>query len=87
MSVFQKTSPCKWAAPRCGAHTRQGTACQSPKVHGKRRCRMHGGTNPGAPRGHQHALKHGRYTARTIAERRQYRALLRALRALIGQCR
>ena len=46
---------------------------------------MHGGTNPGAPRGNQYALKHGRYTAQAIAARREARQTLRALRALIGQ--
>ncbi|MFN5084089.1 MAG: HGGxSTG domain-containing protein [Novosphingobium sp.] len=33
----------------CQARTRSGTECQSPAVRGKRRCRMRGGTNPGAP--------------------------------------
>jgi hypothetical protein len=46
---------------------------------------MHGGTNPGASRGNQHTLTHGRYTAQAIAERREARQLWRALRALIGQ--
>ena len=73
------------SAPRCQAKTRQGTLCQQPAIHGKRRCRMHGGTNPGAPRGNQHALKHGRYTAQAIAERREARQTLRALRQLLAQ--
>jgi hypothetical protein len=46
------------------------------------RCRMHGGTNPGAPKGNKHALKHGRYTAESIASRRKVAALIRAMRAL-----
>lgn len=37
--------------PCCLARTRKGTECQSPAVKGRGRCRMHGGTNPGAPRG------------------------------------
>jgi hypothetical protein len=37
-------------APRCGAKTRKGTPCKGPAVRGKKRCRMHGGTNPGRPR-------------------------------------
>jgi len=37
-------------APRCLAKTRKGTPCQAPRVRGKKRCRMHGGTNPGRPR-------------------------------------
>ncbi|WP_443027212.1 HGGxSTG domain-containing protein [Sphingomonas sp. LR60] len=56
-------------SPRCLARTRSGTACQSPAVRGKRRCRMHGGTNPGAPRGNQNALKHGLRTAEMQALR------------------
>lgn len=44
---------------RCGAKTRQGTACQSPAVHGRRRCRMHGGTNKGAPAENSYALTNG----------------------------
>jgi hypothetical protein len=34
------------------------------------RCRMHGGTSPGAPKGNRNALKHGWYTAEAIAMRR-----------------
>lgn len=47
------------SAPRCLAQTRRGTECQSPAVKGKKRCRMHGGTNPGAPKGNRNAWKHG----------------------------
>ena len=50
-------------APRCLAKTRKGKACQSPAVKGRKRCRMHGGTNPGAPKGNRNALKHGAYSA------------------------
>lgn len=31
----------------------------SPAVTGRKRCRMHGGTNPGAPKGNRNAWKHG----------------------------
>ncbi|WP_374581452.1 HGGxSTG domain-containing protein [Sphingomonas sp. J344] len=72
------------SAPRCLAKTRRGTACQSPAVKGRRRCRMHGGTDPGAPRGNQNALKHGMKTARAIEERRQLRQLLRERRDFLG---
>lgn len=34
---------------------------------------MHGGYCTGAPRGNRHALKHGRYSARTIVVKRQAR--------------
>jgi hypothetical protein len=37
-------------AKRCRARTRRGTECQSPAMKNGR-CRMHGGTSPGAPRG------------------------------------
>ncbi len=40
----------------CGAKTRAGGRCQQRPITGKKRCRMHGGTNPGAK------LKHGRYS-------------------------
>jgi uncharacterized protein YjcR len=46
------------------------------------RCRTHGGTNSGAPKGNKHAFKHGRYSAEAIADRREVAALIRALRAL-----
>ena len=61
-------------APRCGARTRAGKPCRAPAVGGKRRCRLHGG----AP-GNANALKNGFYTKAAVAERRQLRALLRAL--------
>jgi hypothetical protein len=43
---------------------------------------MHGGTNPGAPKGNRNAFKHGRYTAESIASRREVSALIRAMRTL-----
>lgn len=47
------------------------------------RCRMHGGTAPGAPEGNSHALRHGRYAAGALAERREISALLRAVKGLV----
>jgi uncharacterized protein YjcR len=65
------------ASPRCGAKTRSGGACRSPAVHGKKRCRMHGGARgSGAPRANRNARKHGLFTRDAIAERRQVQALL-----------
>lgn len=58
-------------APRCGARTRRGTPCQGPAVHGKRRCRMHGGNSPGPPKGSQNALKHGLRSAAAVAARKE----------------
>jgi glucans biosynthesis protein len=65
-------------APRCGAKTRNGSPCRSPAVHGRKRCRMHGGTNPGAPKGNRNAWKHGLYSR----EMRELRRLLRELETL-----
>ncbi len=49
------------------------------------RCRMHGGKAPGAPMGNSHALKHGRYSAEAVAERRELMALVRAMKGLVEQ--
>ena len=69
-------------SPRCGAHCRTtGEPCQQPAM-ANGRCRMHGGTNPGAPKGNRNAFKHGRYTAQAIANRREVAALIRAMRAV-----
>jgi hypothetical protein len=71
-------------SPRCLARTRAGTPCQSP-VMANGRCRMHGGKAPGAAKGNRNALKHGRYTAEAIAERRGLMALLREMKGLVEQ--
>ncbi|WP_065750922.1 HGGxSTG domain-containing protein [Bradyrhizobium paxllaeri] len=72
------------ASPRCGANTRTSGACRSPAVHGKKRCRMHGGAQgSGAPRANRNARKHGLFTGDAIAERRQIRALLGEARKLL----
>jgi hypothetical protein len=42
---------------------------------------MHG-AGGGAPKGNNNALKHGRYTAEAVANRREVAALLREMRAL-----
>ncbi|MBR0738023.1 hypothetical protein JQ581_13910 [Bradyrhizobium liaoningense] len=65
------------SSPRCGARTRDGTLCRAPAMHGKARCRMHGGARrSGAPRGNQNARRHGMFTKDGIAERRQIQVLL-----------
>ncbi|RQH13776.1 HGGxSTG domain-containing protein [Bradyrhizobium sp. RP6] len=67
-------------SPRCGARTRDGTACRAPAMHGKPRCRMHGGApRSGAPKGNQNARRHGMYTPDGRAERHQVKTLLRTL--------
>ena len=55
-------------APRCGAKTRSGHPCRSPAVRGRRRCRMHGGTNKGPPKGNRNAFKHGNRSAEAKAQ-------------------
>lgn len=70
------------AVPRCLAMTRKGTACQSPAVKGRKRCRMHGGTNPGAPKGNQNARKHGGYSAKTLEAVRYVKAMARLVREM-----
>ena len=74
------------ASRRCGAKTRSGGACRSPAVHGRKRCRMHGGAQgSGAPRANRNARKHGLFTRDAIAERRQIQALLGEARKLLEE--
>jgi hypothetical protein len=74
------------ASLRCGAKIRSGGACRSPAVHGKRRCRMHGGApGTGAPRVNRNARKHGLFTRDAIAERRQIQVLLGEARKLLEE--
>jgi hypothetical protein len=74
------------ASPRCGAKTRTSGACRSPAVHGKKRCRMHGGAQgSGAPMSNQNARKHGLFTRDAIAERRRIRVLLGEARKLLEE--
>jgi hypothetical protein len=64
--------------PRCGALNRAGTPCQSPAMRGRKRCRIHGGLSPGAPRGQGNGrYVDGFWTAETIAERKWARSLVR----------
>jgi hypothetical protein len=66
-------------APRCGALTRGGTACRRPALRGCKRCRLHGGLSPGAPRGTENGnFRNGNWTADAIAERRWVRSLVQA---------
>jgi hypothetical protein len=71
-------------APRCGALTRAGTACQRPAIRGRKRCRLHGGVSPGAPRGPKNGnFRNGNWTADAIEERRWLRSLIQTF-AKIG---
>jgi hypothetical protein len=73
-------------SPRCGAKTRSGSACRSPAVSGRKRCRMHGGAEgSGAPRANRNARKHGLFAGVAIAERRQVQTLLGEARKLLEE--
>jgi len=66
-------------APRCGATTREGAPCQCPAMRGRKRCRLHGGFSPGAPRGARNGnFTDGTWSAEAIEERRWLRSLVRS---------
>ena len=66
-------------AQTCGARTRAGTPCKRAAMNGRRRCRLHGGLSPGAPRGLQNGnFKTGDWTADAVAERRWLRSLVQS---------
>ncbi|QGY03522.1 hypothetical protein MMSR116_17730 [Methylobacterium mesophilicum SR1.6/6] len=77
-----------WASPRCGACTRQGSACRSPAMPNGR-CRMHGGgsrgptTAEGLARSRTSTRTHGRRSAEHAAMRRQMRAAFTHLREMV----
>jgi uncharacterized protein YjcR len=86
MSAHARNTGPMLASPRCGAKTRSGGPRRSPAVHGKKRCRMHGGARgSGAPRSNQNARKHGLFTRDAIAERKQIRAVLGEARKLLEE--
>lgn len=72
---------------RCLARTRRGKSafCQARKVSGKKRCRMHGGTSDGAPKGNKNAFKHGRYSREVIEKRKSAARLKREFMELLRQ--
>jgi hypothetical protein len=75
------------SCPRCGARTRSGRACQSAAMPNGR-CRMHGGSSPGAPRGESNGMwRHGLRSIETIQRRREMTAEMRELRRLIRALR
>lgn len=85
-----KTTPCNEKkhyafdnAPRCGAKTRRRTACQSPAVRNRPRCRLHGcGMGSGAPKGNTHAVRHGQTTSEAKAFKKEVRRVLKESREL-----
>ncbi|WP_368039329.1 MULTISPECIES: HGGxSTG domain-containing protein [unclassified Tardiphaga] len=65
------------AAPRCGARTRAGGACQCPAIRSRHRCRLHGGCSTGAPKGRANGnFATGEFTAEAIQERQWLRAVV-----------
>jgi hypothetical protein len=75
---------------RCGARRkRDGLPCQAPAMKNGR-CWVHGGPSTGArtPEGRKRArtarLVHGFYSAAAKSERREARAIARAVRDLVG---
>ena len=66
---------------RFSARTRAGADCQAP-VHRKRRCRLHGGTNPGAPIGNRDARKHGVYSANRMGAKQYLKMIARLERQM-----
>ena len=77
-------------APRCGAKTRSGAPCRSPRVRDpkggyRKRCRMHGGADgSGAQKGNKNALKSGEYTREALDARRQHRRELKEFNAVLN---
>lgn len=88
-----KTTPCNGEktysfnnAPRCGAKTRHGTACQAPAVREKSRCRLHGcGKGSGAPKGNTYAVIHGHTTTEAKLFRKKVRQVIKANRELMKE--
>jgi hypothetical protein len=67
---------------RCGAKTRRGTPCKGPAM-ANGRCRMHGGPNPGPPRGNRNAWKHGQRSRAAVEERKARVASMRMMKHIL----
>ena len=80
-------------APRCGARTRTGCPCRAPALHGKLRCRMHGGgstgprTAEGLARLRAARTTHGGYTPEARAFQRHVLTTLRRNRTFVAAMR
>jgi hypothetical protein len=70
---------------RGGARTRSGSACRSPAVRGRGRCRMHGGAKgSGGPLGERNGrYTEGRFTRAAKQAAREHRRDVRAAAALV----
>lgn len=80
---WRVTLPLARAAPRCGARTRAGTACQAPAMANKVRCRLHGGlsTGPRTSEGRERIREANTTDGRYTAESQQLGRLIRILKA------
>lgn len=66
------------AAALCGAKNRRGLPCRCPAMRGKKRCRLHGGKSPGAPKGRGNGnYRHGGEAGEVKALRRMVREIVR----------
>jgi hypothetical protein len=66
-------------AQRCGARTRAGGACQCPAIRRRKRCRLHGGRSPGAPKGLANGnYRDGTFTLAAVQERQWLRSVVRS---------
>jgi hypothetical protein len=71
------------AAPRCGAKTRAGGACQCPAIRDRKRCRLHGGRSSGAPKGRDNGnYRDGAFTFAAVQERQWLRSVVRSFAKL-----
>jgi hypothetical protein len=74
--------------PRCGAKKRISGNCSQPAMHNGK-CRLHGGLSSGAKtlsgkqRCREARLKHGYYSAETIAQRKHIKSTLKQVKQLI----
>jgi hypothetical protein len=67
-------------ALRCHAKSkRSGKPCRSPAMRRSSVCRMHAAAG-GAPKGNRNVMKHGGFTAETLALKREIQALARIAR-------
>jgi hypothetical protein len=70
---------------RCGAKTRAGTPCQCPAMKDRKRCRIHGGLSPGAPRGAANGnYRDGYWTHEAVEERKFIRSLVNGTNGTLG---
>ncbi len=47
LTTKRRGNPNLALVPRCGARTRAGCPCRAPAIHGRLRCRIHGGRSIG----------------------------------------